>query len=89
MPLASAAVSMKGRVEGRIILRMHCAARPGHPLGVLGADVGVALEVLVYDGEAERQVDLRARVSMNASRSALTGTRSFSAITRLGDGRAS
>ena len=37
---------------------MHGAARPRHPLGVLGADVGVALEVLVDHGEAERQVDL-------------------------------
>ena len=40
------------------MLRVHGAARPGHPLGVLGADIGVALEVLVDHGEAERQVDL-------------------------------
>jgi hypothetical protein len=48
----------EGQIEGRNVLRVHGAARPRHPLGVLGADVGVALEVLVDDGEAERQVDL-------------------------------
>ena len=48
----------QGQIEGRLVLRVHGAARPGHPLGVLGADVGIALEVLVDDGEPGRQVDL-------------------------------
>jgi hypothetical protein len=37
---------------------VHRAARPRHPLGRLRADVGIALELLVDDGEAERQVDV-------------------------------
>jgi hypothetical protein len=48
----------EGQIEGRLVLRVHRAARPRHPLGGLGADVGIALEVLVDDGEAERQVHL-------------------------------
>src|ERR687892_24346 len=38
--------------------RVYGAARPRHPLGVLRADVGVALEVLVDDAEPEPQVGL-------------------------------
>ena len=48
----------EGQIEGRNVARVHGAARLRDPLGVLGADVGIALKLLVDHREPRRQVDL-------------------------------
>ena len=54
--VASAAVSVSGR--SKVVARVHGAARPRHPLGVLRANIGVAFEVLVDHAEPDRQIYL-------------------------------
>jgi hypothetical protein len=48
----------KRQIEGHFVARVHGAARPRHPLGVLRANIGVAFEVLVDHAEPDRQIYL-------------------------------
>ena len=55
--LASPALSTR-QIEGRLVLRLHGRRRAHDALDGLHADIVVALDVVVADGEARRQVDV-------------------------------